>query len=128
LREAVEAFRFVKNVTDYRVDSGFVARIPLQIGTVSQLLNVFYETLQFPGYFGFNWDALSDCLRDLHWLNEQSIVILHEELPKLNDRELRIYLKVLVDAVADWKPGEEHCLIVVCSELEREKIDELLSF
>ncbi|WP_327380951.1 barstar family protein [Streptomyces sp. NBC_01207] len=28
----------------------------------------FYERLKLPDYFGWNWNALLDCLRDLHWL------------------------------------------------------------
>ncbi|WP_404974699.1 barstar family protein [[Kitasatospora] papulosa] len=29
----------------------------------------FYSSLKFPEYFGWNWDAFYDCLRDLQWLS-----------------------------------------------------------
>ncbi|CAN5175156.1 hypothetical protein BH10PLA2_BH10PLA2_15960 [soil metagenome] len=31
--------------------------------------------LQFPHYFGENWDALHDCLADLSWLGAPSVVL-----------------------------------------------------
>lgn len=35
------------------------------LATEQGVYQVFAETLQFPGYFGRNWDALVDCLDDL---------------------------------------------------------------
>lgn len=34
------------------------------------------DSLQFPAYFGNNWDALADCLADLSWLPERGRVVL----------------------------------------------------
>ena len=127
MNEKVTLLKFVRKTSDYGSDSSFVARIPPQIRTVRQLLNVLYETLNFPGYFGFNWDALSDCLRDLHWLNEQTIAIVHEDLSQLSDRDIRIYLEILLDSIADWKSDTAHCLVVVFPEIERTKIGKLLN-
>ncbi|MFF5535340.1 barstar family protein [Streptomyces cinerochromogenes] len=28
----------------------------------------FHEALRLPDCFGWNWNALRDCLQDLHWL------------------------------------------------------------
>ncbi|MFF3617204.1 barstar family protein [Streptomyces sp. NPDC002580] len=38
----------------------------------------FYDELRLPGYFGWNWDALSDCLRDLNWLPADRYVLIVE--------------------------------------------------
>lgn len=39
--------------------------------------------MKFPDYFGMNWDALSDCLRDLSWLDPKGVVVVLE-----NSRDL----------------------------------------
>lgn len=68
------------------------------------LFDVLASELDFPGYFGRNWDALSDCLRDFHWLDDgATVVIWHPSLPVLGARDLRIYLEVLADAVESWR-------------------------
>ncbi|MGW2564180.1 barstar family protein [Streptomyces sp. NPDC001514] len=38
----------------------------------------FYAGLRLPDYFGWNWDALSDCLRDLEWLPADHYVLIVE--------------------------------------------------
>lgn len=41
----------------------------------SRFLDEISAALQFPYYFGDNWDALHDCLADLAWLGAEAIVI-----------------------------------------------------
>src|SRR5215468_2567117 len=43
----------------------------------------FSDALLFPGYFGWNWDALSDCLRDLNWLPADGYLIIVENASRL---------------------------------------------
>lgn len=40
------------------------------------LLHAFYQAGQFPGYFGFNWDALLDTFCDLSWLGDVNGIAL----------------------------------------------------
>ncbi|GIH21343.1 hypothetical protein Raf01_95150 [Rugosimonospora africana] len=80
--------------------------------------SIFYEfsdALLFPGYFGWNWNALSDCLRDLHWLPADGYLIAVENAPRLlssrvEDRQ-RLF-RILLRAVHHWtnplsKPGSK---------------------
>lgn len=93
-----------------------VARVdclPAGLTDTRALLTALAQHLAFPGYFGFNSDALSDCLRDLHWLTQTRVVVRHADLPSLPEPELRTYLEVLQEAVASWQPGEAHSLHVV---------------
>lgn len=101
--------------TDH-VDGGsddFVARIPLHVLTTPALLSALAAQLQLPSYFGHNWDALSDCLRDLHWVARRNVVLVHAEVPRLPAAELQRYLDVLAHAVASWQPDDAHALRVI---------------
>ena len=40
------------------------------------VFQVFMTAFDFPQYFGWNWDALSDCLRDLNWLPASAYLVL----------------------------------------------------
>jgi Barstar (barnase inhibitor) len=78
----------------------YVAHIPKGIGKKHALLRTISELLRFPPYFGFNWDALEECLADLSWLGRSSAWLWHEDLPLLESRdETRNYLIVLTSVL-----------------------------
>lgn len=43
-----------------------------QIATKSDFMQACAKAMQFPSYFGYNWDALEDSLRDLSWAPAQN--------------------------------------------------------
>jgi hypothetical protein len=87
---------------------GFVLRVPLGIRSKGDLFAALADIGRFPGHFGSNWNALLDCLRDLSWITNRKVVILHSDLPlQDNPSECRIYLEILQIALADWlKPSK----------------------
>lgn len=93
-----------------------VARIGAGLASRNELFQTLGRELRLPAYFGENWDALSDCLRDLSWIGRERVVILHEDLPPLADRDLVTYLELLYECAKDWKQGEDHQLVVVFPE------------
>jgi len=90
-----------------------VARIPADLRSKQELLRALSRELEFPDYFGHNWDALDECLRDFWWIKQRRVVIVHRDVPQLSPDELAIYLDVLRSAIEDWKPGDDHELVVV---------------
>src|SRR6266852_9437625 len=48
----------------------------MKMTTVSALFDEFAAALQFPSYFGENWDAFDECLTDLDWLPAEGYVLL----------------------------------------------------
>jgi RNAse (barnase) inhibitor barstar len=122
----IDALKFVHDINAYRPDGAFVVRLPAGLKSRDHLLTLLYELLMLPDYFGFNWDALYDCLRDFNWLDTKLIVISHEDLPSLDKKDLKVYLEILADSCLDWKPDEEHKLEVVFPESLRAEIMSLL--
>lgn len=90
------------------------------------LLEKLSKSLHFPKYFGFNWDALSECLKDFNWIKQKSIIISHEELPSCSEQELKTYLEILIDAVESWETDEQHSLIVFFPENSKKRIERIL--
>ncbi|MBD0422937.1 barstar family protein [Streptomyces sp. TRM S81-3] len=75
----------------------------------------FYEHLRLPDYFGWNWDALRDCLHDFHWLPAAHILLTIDAaesiLQEMND-ERRSFYRMLSGAAKYWAakadlPGQD---------------------
>lgn len=65
------------------------------------LMQEFAKQLEFPDYFGHNWDALEDCLTDLGWLDEN---LTHYVIwiDRWEDCASPMLLEVLEQAVTLW--------------------------
>ncbi|WP_416901277.1 barstar family protein [Micromonospora echinospora] len=65
----------------------------------------FSDSLSFPSYFGWNWAALSECLRDLQWLPAHHYLIVIDDAPRILSAwpEERMELfRILVRASRHW--------------------------
>lgn len=89
------------------------------------VLEALARALAFPDWTGHNWDALDEQLRDLSWLEEQRVAILHEQLPHLGT-ELRTYLEILRDAVQEHAAAGDRVLEVVFPASTEKEIRRLL--
>lgn len=120
-------FKFIEGSASYNTAEVFFAKIDPTIASTDELLKSIYYLLWFPGYFGFNWNALEDCLTDFNWLSESKIVIAHDNIPKIDERDLQIYLEILNSSVLDWKQNDQHDLEVVFQKKDEKLIQKLLS-
>jgi RNAse (barnase) inhibitor barstar len=75
----------------------------------------FARVLRFPAYFGKNWDALSDCLTDLSWLDNaysHFVVVIdhwdHCASPLLQE--------ILQEMVSLWADAETPVYVLLCSD------------
>ena len=91
---------------------GLTAVIPAGIHNTYKLLEILSKRLNFPDYFGMNWNALEECLRDFHWTTTNQISIFHEDLPELPWNDLKIYLNILTKVLQFWSLHSERTLLV----------------
>jgi RNAse (barnase) inhibitor barstar len=64
------------------------------------LLTQIAAGLDFPDWFGHNWDALEDCLTDLSWRNAAGHVLVFEEPQPGDDRG--VLIDVLQSVAEYW--------------------------
>ncbi len=69
----------------------------------SSLMQAMAKALQFPGWFGANWDALEDCLTDLSWREASGRVLVFEGAPALAADERGTLIDVLSSAAEFWR-------------------------
>ena len=119
-------FKFSDNLPSYDAAEVFYVRVEPEISLSEELLRSLYYLLWLPGYFGFNWDALYDCLRDLAWIPCRKVVLVHEVLPNLPEEDLKIYLEVLRDSVLDWEGDQAHELEVFFRSADRCIVENIL--
>ncbi len=116
-----------ESMPSYSAAEVFYVRVDPGISVPDELLKALYYLLWFPGYFGFNWDALYDCLNDFEWIPCKKIVVVHERLPNFVDEDLKIYLEILRDAVASWSGSEAHEFEVFFRESDQCRVESILA-
>ena len=124
-RGPASPFQFVAcpaSVAAEATERDLVVRIPFGISRKHSLFRCFASALQFPGYFGGNWDAFRECLLDLNWLDPppSRIVVIHDDLPFVpGQKDLSIYLSLLSECGSQSREPQFH---VVFSERHAQTI------
>lgn len=124
----MKSIKFLNSPHSYNPDYAFVAHLS-SVRSKEELLKQLNDELKFPDYFGFNWDALLDVLCDFHWIEQRWVVLVHDELPILDNNELRIYFEILFNAIKawqDWKEGGEHSFEIVFPESAKDLIKQYI--
>ncbi len=117
------------------VPAGFVLRTlsGKKCKTKDGLLTEFAQALEFPDYFGRNWDALEECLTDLEWLPGRGYVFCITDAEHVlagDDEEYETLLEILSDAGEAWAAartndrggrGVPFHVVFVTSDTERAK-------
>ena len=117
---------YLDSFEDFVKQNDLYAIIPQNLKSKEELLNTIAEQLHFPLYFGKNWDALYDCMNDFTWTNCFRIVIVHKDLPVIGDDNLKIYLNILSESVAEWKSRNEHKLFIIFPSDKMSEVRRLL--
>ncbi|MEU1122334.1 barstar family protein [Streptomyces sp. NPDC005899] len=87
----------------------------------------FWERLKFPEYFGWNWHAFYDCLRDLHWLSSDYHILIIESAERAlseDDAARKEFFKALYRAGQRWSYTKrpegitlsKFCVVLSCGE------------
>jgi RNAse (barnase) inhibitor barstar len=107
--------------------------------TTQALFDEFAAALQFPYYFGENWDAFDECLTDLQWLPADAYVLLIENSTHLLETErsdrLSTLFQVLERAGREWgtpaagqfpRPAKSFHVLLQCTLEEAESLHQML--
>ena len=80
-------------------------------------LTEFAEKLKFPNYFGMNWDAFSDCLTDLSWIDSgNDFLIVYKNSQKFRahqPEDWQIANEILLEAMDYWNEQGKKMVIVL---------------
>ena len=74
--------------------------------TVPNLHDEVSAVLQFPYYYGHNWAALDECIRDLDWMEGDVYILLVRHagllLREADHEDFAILMRILLRANLDW--------------------------
>jgi hypothetical protein len=100
--------------------------------TTAAFFDELAAALQFPDYFGENWDAANDCLGDLDWIHADAIVLGlldgDKVLATAGDDAARKLVAVLTAAAEHWnhaakkKPGRSFHVVIQALPTEADAV------
>jgi len=116
-----------------KTPEGFVRRVirGSKCRSAAGLFAEVAEALEFPDYFGHNWDALEECLADFEWLPAKGYVLCYTNAESIlpdDEEDFATFLEVMSDAGEAWASGQAgqrprpfHAVLAV-SEQEKSKL------
>lgn len=84
--------------------------------TKEDFLSCISETLKFPSYFGMNWDALEECLKDMEWCNSAGYVIVLNNPGVFSHKapeDFKMLQAVLKSAAQYWKSQQKPFYVIL---------------
>jgi RNAse (barnase) inhibitor barstar len=108
------------------IASGFDCAIVPVIGKIKNkqdFLSEIADSLNFPDYFGHNWDAFEECISDPDRVPNQMLVLIFEDIAEFAEKEpeeFKTATDILRDAAEAWS-GAGKSLVVL---LTRRGIEE----
>lgn len=100
--------------------------------TPTALFNEFAAALQFPCYFGNNWNAFDECIADLEWLPGDGYVItIVDGSHVLRDQpdELEVFFRIMRSVAQEWQDvrGLRFQILLHCTDDEVEAVRQTLA-
>ncbi len=89
-----------------------------------QLMQEFAAVLNFPDYFGGNWDALHDCLSDFDWREDGAThcILLFDHWEKCTSPNL---IEILQEAMVAWHAAKASVYILLRTTVSDEYVQGL---
>jgi RNAse (barnase) inhibitor barstar len=84
------------------------------------LLKKFSLALNFPDYFGMNWDALGDCLTDMSWKPAAGYVLLFSNFrvfAEKNPEDMKIAGNIFDSSANYWKQKKVPFYIILSEKV-----------
>ena len=82
---------YVEDIESQARSENLVAIVPAGIRSTEPLFSILSNALNFPSYFGRNWNALNDLLHDFWWTDIFQITVVHRDIPALSNADARTY-------------------------------------
>jgi RNAse (barnase) inhibitor barstar len=89
------------------------------IDSKERFMDLCAGVFNLPDYFGRNWDALEDCLKDMRWIKADGFVILYENFGALAERATEDFeesMEILSDAAEYWSENDKPMLALLRGE------------
>src|SRR5262249_6807368 len=86
------------------------------IRSKSDLLSMLSRIMCFPDYFGSNWDALEECLRDLAWVPARGYIIQFthaDDFIKTSLSDFHDFVQIVQSAYLHWQKNKVEFLLIV---------------
>lgn len=80
--------------------------------TKEQLMTTMKEAFSLPDYFGMNWDALDEAIKDLSWMDDVNVISIsimnsNQVLADATEKDCNIFKQIMDSAVTYWKTADE---------------------